>query len=184
MAVRVTATRVAKGAGFQPVEKFPGFETKRAQWTAIMRRGRPARGQRSAGLEKLSAPPGKMAAELARRIRPVIQHEIEFVQPRREISRQRRFPVERAPPRLVLRMDGVDQPFLATELGGARISDQFDPARGPGLFQQRESGKRDDEIAERAAPKDQNFSHPGMPAAAPAPGRAFPPGRWAVADRR
>jgi len=61
----------------------------------------------------------------------------------------------------------IDQAGGAPELGGGGIAGQLEAGLRPALPEQVERRQRDEEIAERPAPKDQDFLHPA---------RALPPG--------
>ena len=94
------------------------------------------------------------------RVGPEIYDEVKGSQKLDELGSERGFAVERAPSRLVLGMHRVEQPAREGELGRRGVADQLEAGLGPATAQRGERRQRDDEVAERAASKDEDFSHP------------------------
>ena len=103
---------------------------------------------------------GEMGGEGFVGVGPEIEDEIERGEVGREIGGQRGPRVEGAPAGLVLGVHGVDQAGMNAEGGGGGVAGEFDVRGGPTLAQQGERGQGDDKIAEGAASKDEDFSHP------------------------
>ncbi len=119
----------------------PGvFESdpERLERRGIVRGGGRARRHCVGGEENLPVMARKMASQFAVGIGPVIEHQIELAEPRRELRRHGRGIEQRPPASFVLRVRSVDQAAVARERGGGGVAGQLDLRGRPALAQGRE----------------------------------------------
>lgn len=135
-------------------------QAERAERRAIVGGGGSEGRKRGAGQEYLVGTDGKMRCKIVLGVGPEIEHEVEARECVGENRRKRRRRVESSPTRFVLRVDAVQQAGVEAEDGGGGVANEFDVRGRPALAKERESGKRDDEIAEGTASKDEDFFHP------------------------
>ncbi len=117
--------------------------------------------QRWRGDESLLSVDGEPAGKIAIGIRPITDNQIKLREPGRELRAERNVARRKqfAPTRFVLRVGDVQDSARDGELGRGRVANEFNLSLRPALAQQFEGRKRDDEIAQRAAPKDENSAH-------------------------
>lgn len=161
-ATGVNGDEVGVGGGSREwVERGRGRQTEGAERFAIVCRGRGEGRERGRSQKSWGNKITKMTGEGVIGIGPEIDDEIGGRELGREVGGERGVGVERAPARFVLGIRAIKQAGVEGEGGGGGVADELEAGAGPAVAQEREGGECDDEIAEGAASKEQNFSHPG-----------------------